>query len=197
VKARDTLYERDGVKMIIVDFAKPLDRHNSISKGGTMMIPWRKLFSCMAILVVIPVGVSLGQHKHHRMTKPDTSTVQQAVYTCPMDPDVRSLKPGQCPKCGMDLVKMETSGSSDTTKAVRPTKAALINDGKYNCCLKNPYDQCCRQGEDCACYTTVKKTGTVCKECYEGWQHGKGRVPGIRKDSVKAEMEKMEGMDKD
>ena len=26
------------------------------------------------------------------------------VYTCPMDPDLSSDKPGKCPKCGMDLV---------------------------------------------------------------------------------------------
>ena len=26
------------------------------------------------------------------------------VYTCPMHPEVRRSKPGQCPKCGMTLV---------------------------------------------------------------------------------------------
>ena len=25
-------------------------------------------------------------------------------YTCPMHPEVRSERPGKCPKCGMDLV---------------------------------------------------------------------------------------------
>ncbi|HZO91684.1 MAG TPA: heavy metal-binding domain-containing protein [Chthonomonadaceae bacterium] len=29
------------------------------------------------------------------------------VYTCPMHPEVRSDKPGKCPKCGMDLVPMK------------------------------------------------------------------------------------------
>ncbi|WP_255350539.1 heavy metal-binding domain-containing protein [Flavobacterium sp. AED] len=27
------------------------------------------------------------------------------VYTCPMHPEVQSDKPGNCPKCGMALVK--------------------------------------------------------------------------------------------
>lgn len=29
----------------------------------------------------------------------------QATYTCPMHPEVQSDKPGDCPKCGMALVK--------------------------------------------------------------------------------------------
>jgi YHS domain-containing protein len=29
----------------------------------------------------------------------------EAVYTCPMHPDVKSDKPGKCPKCGMNLEK--------------------------------------------------------------------------------------------
>ena len=29
------------------------------------------------------------------------------MYTCPMHPEVKSNKPGSCPKCGMDLVKKE------------------------------------------------------------------------------------------
>lgn len=29
------------------------------------------------------------------------------IYTCPMHPEVTSDKPGNCPKCGMTLVKKE------------------------------------------------------------------------------------------
>lgn len=38
---------------------------------------------------------------------PDTT-----VYTCPMHPEVRQSEPGQCPKCGMNLI------AADTTVAV-------------------------------------------------------------------------------
>jgi len=31
----------------------------------------------------------------------------KTVYTCPMHPEVQSDKPGQCPKCGMNLVKKD------------------------------------------------------------------------------------------
>lgn len=37
------------------------------------------------------------------------STPAAAVYTCPMHPEVQSDKPGKCPKCGMTLVKKESS----------------------------------------------------------------------------------------
>ena len=67
------------------------------------------------------------------------------------------------------------------------SKDSLIADGKYNCCLKNACDQCYREGENCDCYTMVKKDGMVCKECYEGWQKGEGRVPGVKKEHVKTE----------
>jgi hypothetical protein len=33
-----------------------------------------------------------------------STTAQEPVYTCPMHPEVKSDKPGKCPKCGMDLV---------------------------------------------------------------------------------------------
>lgn len=41
-----------------------------------------------------------------------SSTGELAIYTCPMHPEVQKDKPGECPICGMDLVKKETS---DTT----------------------------------------------------------------------------------
>ncbi len=43
------------------------------------------------------------------------------VYTCPMHPEVRSDKPGKCPKCGMDLVK---AGGSAQQGGDRPSGGA-------------------------------------------------------------------------
>lgn len=43
---------------------------------------------------------------------------EKVQYTCPMHPEVISDKPGQCPKCKMDLVKKEsTSGTSSDSAA--------------------------------------------------------------------------------
>lgn len=37
----------------------------------------------------------------------------KVTYTCPMHPEVTSDKPGQCPKCGMDLVPKKTGGKDE------------------------------------------------------------------------------------
>lgn len=35
--------------------------------------------------------------------------VAEASYTCPMHPEVTSLEPGKCPKCGMNLEKVASA----------------------------------------------------------------------------------------
>lgn len=41
-------------------------------------------------------------------------------YTCPMHPEVQSDQPGECPKCGMNLVPMQTTGQPAATQATSP-----------------------------------------------------------------------------
>lgn len=55
--------------------------------------------------------------KHSYPLKPTTENrlPVSRLYTCPMDPDVISEKPGKCPKCGMDLVPMDTGDHQDHT----------------------------------------------------------------------------------
>ncbi len=38
-------------------------------------------------------------------TTAQSKSAFRAEYTCPMDTDVHSDKPGKCPKCGMEMVK--------------------------------------------------------------------------------------------
>jgi Cu+-exporting ATPase len=40
---------------------------------------------------------------------PAKLAAQDAIYTCPMHPEIRSSKPGNCPKCGMALEPVMTS----------------------------------------------------------------------------------------
>ena len=48
------------------------------------------------------------------------STTVDSIYTCPMDPQVIKHEPGNCPLCGMKLVKKavprDTTAKADTLK---------------------------------------------------------------------------------
>lgn len=57
----------------------------------------------VAIFTITAKGSTLNQAQAE---KAETKKVE---YTCPMHPEVVSDKPGQCSKCGMDLVKKETN----------------------------------------------------------------------------------------
>jgi hypothetical protein len=46
-----------------------------------------------------PAGVS------PESARPETPSAAVALYVCPMHPDVTASKPGECPKCGMTLVR--------------------------------------------------------------------------------------------
>jgi len=45
-----------------------------------------------------------------------TAAAKPGQYTCPMDPDVVSDKPGKCPKCGMNLVKVQAAAGTTPEK---------------------------------------------------------------------------------
>ena len=47
-----------------------------------------------------------------RLTAPAADP--SAIYTCPMDPEVRQRGPGACPKCGMALEPLTVTGEEET-----------------------------------------------------------------------------------
>ncbi|MEM9965690.1 MAG: copper-translocating P-type ATPase [Asticcacaulis sp.] len=49
-----------------------------------------------------PVKSCCGGH-HATPAAPPPANAHELIYTCPMDPEVRQLGPGTCPKCGMAL----------------------------------------------------------------------------------------------
>ena len=48
----------------------------------------------------------------------------EAIYTCPMHPEVRQDKPGNCPKCGMTLQPLAIDPKATADAAVRSPSAA-------------------------------------------------------------------------
>lgn len=65
----------------------------------------KKLFFTGCLLLLIAVMACNNKKDRHAAHKAET---EKEIYTCPMPADsVISDKPGKCPKCGMELVKME------------------------------------------------------------------------------------------
>jgi len=57
------------------------------------------------LIVVAFIGCKGNENKKAESTPADSTKTQKVAseYTCPMHPEIISDKPGQCPKCGMDL----------------------------------------------------------------------------------------------
>ncbi|TDD97105.1 copper oxidase [Flavobacterium cellulosilyticum] len=51
--------------------------------------------------------------------KQDTRKVESTTYTCVMHPEIHATEPGNCPKCGMTLIKEK--GKKTTKEAVKKT----------------------------------------------------------------------------
>jgi len=69
------------------------------------------------------------QH-HHAPAKPEVSG---AIYTCPMDPEVRQVGAGACPKCGMALEPLEVTAPSTKTEYVCPMHPEVVRDAPGTC----------------------------------------------------------------
>jgi Cu+-exporting ATPase len=55
------------------------------------------------------------EHGKHDAT-PKRKVPRDAVYTCPMHPEVRQVGPGDCPKCGMALEPVDATAEQDDTE---------------------------------------------------------------------------------
>ena len=60
-------------------------------------------------------NMKMDKMKGMDMTKKENaSPPQPATYTCVMHPEIHSTKPGNCPKCGMKLVKEKPKDNADS-----------------------------------------------------------------------------------
>jgi heavy metal translocating P-type ATPase len=67
--------------------------------------------------------VYLDKSRAPKSTKP---VARDALYTCPMDPEIVQIGPGTCPICGMALEPMEASTEEDTTELDDMTRRLKI-----------------------------------------------------------------------
>ena len=160
-----------------------------------------KLQIALMVFLLLAIGVSQSNTQGKESEETKVTNENKAVYTCPMHPEVTSEKSGTCPKCGMELVLREDSHEAKDSQRSEITspgdkiqqarsllleaKKEFAQDGKYNCCIKDPCDRCALDHGSCPCADDVKAGKAVCSDCYAGWQRGDGIVPGVKASKVK------------
>jgi len=89
------------------------------------------LFIAAATLVL---GLLLGwvffsSSSEESNTDQNETHAENTIWTCSMHPQVRKSESGQCPICGMDLVKVNTDASNENPMEVKmsPTAMQLAN----------------------------------------------------------------------
>ncbi len=77
-----------------------------------MLIPGRVMIVVAALLVAASAfGCGCAKTAPDDKTNEAKETTAAKSYTCPMHPEVTSDAPGECPKCGMDLVPKNDEGA--------------------------------------------------------------------------------------
>lgn len=84
----------------------------------------------MAVVVLV-VGFGVYYAINNYNAQSDVEKTSE-VYTCSMHPEIIRDEPGNCPICGMDLVKKVTEGqsvqSNDIDHLLRPTDRFVVGD---------------------------------------------------------------------
>ncbi|WP_025917204.1 heavy metal translocating P-type ATPase [Herminiimonas sp. CN] len=84
--------------------------------------------SCVAKFKADPAGILAHPPQPMTPAKPRaTPAAADAIYTCPMHPEVQQVGPGTCPKCGMALEPMEASMEEDTGELDDMTRRLKIS----------------------------------------------------------------------
>jgi Cu(I)/Ag(I) efflux system membrane fusion protein len=79
----------------------------------------KKKFALLVVVAGLFMVAACNGNAKSKQQATKTATHQKVIYTCTMHPQVISDKPGNCPICGMTLVKKTVS---DTVKITVPKK---------------------------------------------------------------------------
>ena len=100
--------------------------------AGTVEYDGRLYYLCSASCVE-KFKADPKRYLEPRSVEPPSAVSQPVEYTCPMDPEVRQLGPGTCPKCGMALEPATVALPQTTTQYTCPMHPEIIRDEPGNC----------------------------------------------------------------
>ncbi len=85
----------------VLYYTCPMPEHSSVHSDKPGKCP---ICGMTLIPVMSPPDATTNAPPSNTNSASSTKPAAKQLYFCPMHPDVISDKPGQCPKCGMDLV---------------------------------------------------------------------------------------------
>jgi Cu+-exporting ATPase len=99
---------------------------------------------CQKLFQSDPAKYLAAARARHGKTLPQTSAhprhsveskveISGAIYTCPMDPEVRQQGAGACPKCGMALEPLDISAALTKTEYTCPMHPEVVRDAPGAC----------------------------------------------------------------
>jgi multidrug efflux pump subunit AcrA (membrane-fusion protein)/rubrerythrin len=89
----------------VLYYTCPMPEHASVHEDKPGKCP---ICAMTLIPVMAPPGTSTNLIPANASDSSNTKPAAKQLYTCPMHPEVISEQPGQCPKCGMNLVPVAT-----------------------------------------------------------------------------------------
>lgn len=86
----------------------------------------------LIVILFLGIGASLYYFIDNRYSNEKTSSENDVLYTCSMHPQIIRNKPGNCPICGMTLIKKVTDNEMIDNKSIeaqlRPTDEYVVGN---------------------------------------------------------------------
>ncbi|WP_196890666.1 efflux RND transporter periplasmic adaptor subunit [Aureivirga marina] len=82
----------------------------------------------IGIIAILLIGIFIGKivfQDTHEHTEEELAAEGSIEWTCSMHPQIRQKQPGDCPICGMDLIKASEVSDTENTTTFSLTKDAL------------------------------------------------------------------------